>query len=97
MVQAHGEFNVDPSAGTYQEQFAYTLAAFLIVASESTFFGFSRGWYYNGTTWHDEYDKPLSPPHGDAVLVDGVWTRSFAHASVRLDLGNHNATIDWTT
>eukprot|EP01047_Picozoa_sp_COSAG01_P043096 COSAG01_NODE_3807_length_5677_cov_7.965041_5_plen_131_part_00 len=39
-----GEFNRDPSAGTPQQQFAFTLAAFLIVASDSAFFGFSDGW-----------------------------------------------------
>ena len=44
VVQMHGEFNRDPSAGTGQQQFAFTLAAFLITASDTAFFGFSDGW-----------------------------------------------------
>lgn len=31
--------------------FAFTFAAFLIIAEDTTFFGFSDGWFYNGTKW----------------------------------------------
>jgi len=93
----HGEFNSNPSAPSAQEQFLFTLAAFLVSAGDTSFFAFSDGWYYNGTRWHDEYDLPLGAPTGPAkVDASGIWHRDFeAGVSVTLDLKAHTATIDW--
>ena len=78
------------------QDFAFTLAAFLIAAEDTSFFGFSRGWYYNGTTWHDEYDKKLGKPLGDAQKKNnGVHVRRFAGAVVTLDVAAHRGTVDW--
>lgn len=96
VVLMHGEINADSSAGTAQEQFEYTLAAFLITASDASFFGFSDKWYFNGTTWHEEYNRPLGAPKGDAAQgADGVWSRDFEHASVTLDVAKHQSSIKW--
>ena len=78
-----------------EQDFAFTLAAFLIAAEDTSFFGFSRGWYYNGTTWHDEYDKKLGKPLGDAQKKSGVHVRRFAGAVVTLDVAAHRGTVDW--
>ena len=80
--------------------FEFTLAAFLIVASPTAFFGYSQGWYYSGATWHDEFDKPLGQPLSDARPGAGsanmTWTRSFQSGTrVTLDVLNHNASIVW--
>lgn len=91
----HGEVNTDASAGSLQQQFTFTLAAFLIAAADSSFFGFSDGWYFNGTRWHPEYDLPLGAPRGPAHFAGGVWTREFAHAAVRLDVAEHTANFTW--
>ena len=71
VVQMHGEFNRDPSAGTGQQQFAFTLAAFLITASDTAFFGFSDGWC-------------AGIP--DAVCVGCIVSSSFLAASASLVL-----------
>ena len=90
----HGEVNKLPNA-SLAEDFAFTLAGFLIAAEDTSFFGFSRGWYYNGTTWHDEYDKELGKPLGDAEKKNGVYVRRFVGAVVTLDVAAHRGTVDW--
>ena len=94
VVLMHGEVNKLPNA-SLAEDFAFTLAAFLVAAEDTSFFGFSRGWYYNGTTWHDEYDKKLGKPLGDAEKKNGVLVRRFAGAVVTLDVAAHRGTVDW--
>jgi hypothetical protein len=88
-----------------------SLAPFLIVAEETSFFGY--GWFYDMESgyapcddnrtlclapdgWYPEYSKPLGPPKGPAVESGDVWTRDFAHASVFVDLRNRSLSrIDW--
>ena len=97
-VLMHGEMNSDASAGSAQAQFEYALAAFLIAAGDSSFFGFSDGWYFNGTRWHEEYDRPLGAPRGPATVSgpdNMTYARQFAHADVALDVANHKASIAW--
>jgi hypothetical protein len=59
--------------------------------------------YYNGSTWHDEYDQALGRPLGDAVRTTSttnrsgtVYTRKFEHASVHVDVPAYEASIDWS-
>jgi len=49
------------------------------------------------TEWYPEFSKPLGAPDGPAVCSNGtVWTRSFKHAKVYMDLNDINsARIDW--
>ena len=79
-----------------------SLAPFLIVASERTFFGY--GWFYNvedgyipckagiecgmPSKWFPEFSKPLGPPLGPAKTdaAKDVWVRRFKHAVVSVDL-----------
>jgi hypothetical protein len=91
-----------------------SLAPFLIVASERTFFSYA--WYYNvedgylpcpkdrgvecgmPNEWYPEYRYPPGRPLG-AATTDAdrvVWTRSFEHAEVFVDLRNRPLSrIDW--
>ena len=98
----HGEVNADlkGNATALQEDFLFSLAAFLVVATDSAFFGYSDGWYYSGTEWHDEFERPLGAPLANALqgagLLNMTWTRAFASGTnVTLDVANHAATIVW--
>ena len=105
-VLLHGEVNdalfPDPDPTTLEADFTFVLAAFLIAASDSAFLGYSDGWYFNGTTWHDEYDKKLGAPAGPAVQGSGEkkmsWSRRFgAGTSVQLDVLHKTAEITWAS
>jgi hypothetical protein len=103
-VLLHGEVNNalvssnDPAA--MAADFEFALAAFLIAASDSSFFGYSNGWYFSGTTWHEAYDRPLGSPAGLAVQGDGekimTWSRHFSSGTtVQLDVLHKTAKIHW--
>ena len=57
--------------------------------------------YFNGTTWHKEYDLPLGAPIGPAVRGEGeqnmTWSRQFERASVNLDVLHKTADIAWAS
>lgn len=98
----HGEVNawLGANSTALEEDFTFALASFLIAASDSSFFGYSNGWYYNGTAWHPEYDKPLGAPTSDAAQGSGsanmTWSRGFASGTVvTLDVLAHTAAIEW--
>mmetsp|Transcript_6375 Transcript_6375/g.18919 ORF Transcript_6375/g.18919 Transcript_6375/m.18919 type:complete len:282 (-) Transcript_6375:198-1043(-) len=103
VVFMHGEANRLASPPVPDAHvFTFSLAAFLIAAYDNSFFGYSEGWYYNGSTWHREYDLALGAPKGDALRVgrsDGApgatYTRHFEHATVTLDVAGYNASIQW--
>lgn len=72
------------------------LAAFLIGASENTYFGAGEWSSGDGTRednfdhhWMPEFDLPLGKPLGDATYEDtdgGIWQRSFQHVNVTFTL-----------
>ena len=84
-----------------------SLAPFLIVASETTFFSYA--WFYElqdgyipckeGTEcgmpseWYPEFRRPLGPPSSDAVIDETgyIWKREFQHCSVYVDLNDRTA------
>ncbi len=77
-----------------------TLALFLIVAEPNVFFSYA--WFYGledgyipcpppiecgmPPAWYPEFSRPLGPPAGPATKTGAVFTRSFAHADVYVDL-----------
>ena len=98
----HGEVNYASAnnASALARDFNFSLAAFLVAASPTAFFGYSQGWYYSGTRWHEQYDRPLGAPMGMAKQGTGrdnmTWTRAFeSGTSVELDVLHHTATIHW--
>jgi hypothetical protein len=42
-----------------------------------------------------EFERPLGAPMGPAVQDGYIYTRDFAHASVRLDIENQIGSVDW--
>ncbi len=75
----------------------FSLAAFLVAAEKYCYFGYSWGWddRQGWFQWYPEFDKPLGKPKGKAKRNGYVYTREFEHASVRVDLENETAEIDW--
>ena len=68
----HGEVNAanlnPPNPAALTADFTFSLAAFLVASSDTSFFGYSYMWYFNGTTWHDEYVQPITP-----LLFNGIY------------------------
>ncbi|VGO13843.1 hypothetical protein PDESU_02400 [Pontiella desulfatans] len=90
---------------SFNADYQYALAAFLIVAHEKSFFRYfplapdlsNNSARWADVLWHcDEYDKPLGPPKGNGVQTgDLIYERSFEYADVWLDLENANSIITW--
>jgi hypothetical protein len=77
----------------------YPLSVFLICAERYSYFRVHEGYSANENDrwmrWFPEYDKPLGPPKGPAVKDGLVYTRSFDHADVWLDIGKRKGKIAW--
>ena len=82
------------------------MAPYLIVAEKNVFLGYAwfysvqTGWApcpdAPGTCtappqWYPDLQRPLGEPLGPAQRNGTVWTRSFAHASVYVDLADRTA------
>lgn len=80
-------------------RFNYLLAIFLICAEKHSYFCAHDGYdAKKSKVWMkhpSEFDRPLGAPQGPAVRAGYVYTRDFAHASIRLDLENQTGKIDW--
>ena len=65
----------------------YCLAAYLIIASEWSFYGVSHSWTADAFPIYQEYDKPLGQPLGVAKVgvKNGQWSRQFEHVDVAID------------
>jgi hypothetical protein len=77
----------------------YSLAIFLIAAEKYGYFRAHEGYSANEDDrwmrWFPEYDKPLGPPKGPAQKEGYRYSRTFAHATVRLDIQKRTARIEW--
>ncbi len=80
-------------------RFQYLLAIFLVCVEKHSYFCAHDGYDAKKSkvwmTHPPEFDRPLGAPRGPAVRTGYVYTREFAHASVRLDLETQTAKIDW--
>jgi hypothetical protein len=77
----------------------YLLAIFLVCAEKHSYFSAHDGYdAKKSKVWMKhppEFDRPLGAPKGPAVRKGYVYTREFAHASVRLDLETQTGKINW--
>ncbi|MDG1875776.1 MAG: putative glycoside hydrolase [Mariniblastus sp.] len=84
-----------------QPRLDYCLALFLICAEEYSYFLPHDGYSVNrkdSSVWlkrFPEYDKPLGPPKGPAILNGYTYTREFESARVLLDIEKKEAKITW--
>lgn len=80
-------------------RFNYLLAIFLICAEQHSYFCAHDGYdARKSKVWMKhppEFDRPLGAPRAPAVRAGYVYTREFAHASIRLDLESQTGEIDW--
>lgn len=79
----------------------YRLAAFLIIAETNAYFNY-RGsvdatkddWVWD-TSWLPEFSHPLGPPLGPPVKDSYVYTRSFEHVDVWVNVETEQAQLIW--
>jgi hypothetical protein len=94
-----GDWTYERKAAEARKNIEFSLATYLAVAQRYTYMQY--GWGYeniggayllepDGKTpdpaWYPDLLKPLGPPLEDPVVDGYVFTRRFAHASVRVDL-----------
>lgn len=78
--------------------FDFLLGTFLVVASERSYVAFGQGWSGPQTSfpWFEAYDRPLGRPLGPKRVLStayGVFTRSFEHLDVAVNVSNWSATL----
>ena len=80
-----------------REKITFSLACFLVAAREHCYFCYSWGYreQHGSLVDYPEFRKPLGPPKGEATRKGWVYTRSFEHAAVRVDLAKRTAEIEW--
>ncbi|MHC4084878.1 MAG: putative glycoside hydrolase [Planctomycetota bacterium] len=87
----------DMLADEARKKIIFSLACFLIAAQENCYFSYSWGWreQHGSLVDYPEFHKPLGKPKGQAKKEGWVYTRSYEHASVWVDLAERRAKIDW--
>jgi hypothetical protein len=80
-----------------RKKIIFSLACFLIAAQENCYFSYSWGWreQHGSLVDYPEFHKPLGKPKGKAKKENWVYTRTYEHASVWVDLAQRRAKIDW--
>ncbi len=102
LLQARAMGPLSGNAG--DGNFTFTLAAFLVIAGNASFYSYADNTGHNSyelgyTPWRPEYDRPLGQPLALAERrgVNGtLLRRSFTHGvNVMVDISNGLAVIDW--
>lgn len=86
-----------------KQNIQFPLAVFLVIAEEGAYFHWGSGPNTlagaNRDVWRNdiypELSRPLGKPSGPAVREGYVFTRSFEHLDVWLDIRNREAKLDW--
>lgn len=82
-------------------RFQYLLALFLVCAERHSYFYAHNGYYEkNNKSWmmqRPELERSLGEPKGPAIRTGYIYTREFAHASVRLDVEKQIGSTDWNS
>ena len=83
--------------GVWSNDHTFSMACFLIIANNYSFFHFFNGPYASSETqlWHDDFGKTIGAPRGKATVNGYVYTRTFANAIVTVDLLNRTSSIVW--
>ena len=94
--EGHAKVRSDEEA---QKALIYPLALFLVCAEKYSYVRIHEGYSANEDNrwmrWFPEYDRPIGPPSGPAKKFGYLYSRSFEHASVSLDIKKRTATIHW--
>jgi hypothetical protein len=93
--------SADFDLAAIRPRFEYALGIFLVIAEKYSYFLASGGYGVDdgqNLLWmkpFPEYARPLGPPRGPAIKSGWIYTRTFEHAQVRLDIENERAEIVW--
>ena len=87
----------DVLADEARKKIIFSLACFLIAAQKNCYFSYSWGWREQNGSLIDypELHRPLGKPKGQARRKEWVYTRSYEHAFVWVDLAERRANIEW--
>ncbi len=80
-----------------RDEITFPLACFLVAAQRYSYFSYSWGYRagHGNLDTYPELKKPLGKPAGQAVREGWIYTRSFEHADVWVDLESRDARIEW--
>lgn len=85
-----------------EEHVDFPLAIFLIIAEENAFFSYQEGVNaisYADVVWDSSYiealSRPLGEPLGDPIKEGYIYTRSYEHVDVWVDVESGKAELTW--
>lgn len=80
-----------------RKNIAFPLACFLVAAQPNSYFCYSWGYreQHGSLSEYPELQMPLGPPKADAVRDGWIYTRSFEHLDVRVDVSTKTAKLNW--
>ncbi|MDO5968341.1 putative glycoside hydrolase [Flavivirga aquimarina] len=83
--------------GVWSNDHTFSMACFLIIANDYSFYHFFNGLYGSSETqlWHDDFGKTIGEPLAKATVNEYVYTRVYEYASVSVDLLNRTSSITW--
>ncbi len=84
-------------AAEAREKITFPLACYLVAAQPGAYFCYSWGYreVHGSLVDYPEFHKPLGEPKGDATRNGWVYTRSFEHVDVRVDISSRTARLEW--
>jgi hypothetical protein len=71
----------------------FTYASYLLLASDKTFYRYSKDTDYDEVWMYDNYKLKLGDPLGDYKKKDGVFSRKFQNGKVKVWPGEQKAKI----
>lgn len=88
---------IEKLAREAREKITFSLACFLAAAQENCYFCYSWGYRerHGSLLDYPEFHKPLGKPKDGATKNGWVYTRSFEHARVRVNVAERKAEIQW--
>lgn len=88
---------IEELAGEAREKITFPLACFLAAAQENCYFCYSWGYRerHGSLLDYPEFHKPLGKPKEDSRRNGWVYTRSFEHARVWVNVAERKAEIQW--
>ena len=83
--------------GVWSNDHTFSMACFLIIANDYSFYHFFNGPYDSSETqlWHEDFGRTIGEPLAEATVNEYVYTRVFEYASVSVDLLNRTSSITW--
>ena len=80
-----------------RENITFPLACFLVAARPYSYFCYSWGYreQHGSLSDYPEFHKPLGEPKGDGIRNGWIYTRSFEHVDVWVDVSERTARLDW--